>query len=94
VAILTPREREVLELVSTGLTSRVISTHLGVSPKTIENHKQRIFHKLGVQNQGHAVANALRAGLIAAVPNDVVIDLRVERAERAGHLDAVIAVNG
>ena len=68
LARLTPREREVLQLVSTGLTSRAISLHLAVSQKTVENHKQRIFHKLDVQNQGHAVAVALRLGLLAAFP--------------------------
>jgi DNA-binding NarL/FixJ family response regulator len=65
---LTSREQQVLELVATGLTSRTISTHLDVSPKTVENHKQRIFNKLEVQSQGHAVAVALRLGLISAIP--------------------------
>jgi DNA-binding NarL/FixJ family response regulator len=87
VTPLTRREREVLELVAVGLTSRAISTQLAVSPKTIENHKQRIFHKLRVQNQGHAVAVALRTGLIAAVPNDV-IDLRSSQSLRASSVSS------
>jgi DNA-binding CsgD family transcriptional regulator len=37
---------------------------MGISPKTVENHKQRIFAKLGVQNQAHAVAVAMRSGLV------------------------------
>jgi DNA-binding CsgD family transcriptional regulator len=37
---------------------------MGISPKTVENHKQRIFSKLGVQNQAHAVAVAVRQGLV------------------------------
>lgn len=86
VMTLTPREREVLELVATGLTSRLISKCLAVSPKTIENHKQRIFHKLRVQNQGHAVALALRTGLIGAVPTHAVIDL-TDAAMRSQALD-------
>lgn len=61
---LTARELEVLELVSTGRTSREISAHLGISAKTVENHKQRSFQKLGVQNQAHAVARAMREGLL------------------------------
>lgn len=74
VPALTPREHEVLELVASGITSRAISTQLAVSPKTVENHKQRIFNKLGVQSQGHAVALALRVGLLSPVPQTPVLD--------------------
>jgi DNA-binding NarL/FixJ family response regulator len=63
-ATLTARELQVLELVSGGLTTREISVELGISPKTVENHKQRSFQKLGVQNQAHAVAVAMRRGLL------------------------------
>jgi DNA-binding NarL/FixJ family response regulator len=61
---LTARELDVLQLVGSGLTTREISVRLGISPKTVENHKQRIFAKLGVQNQAHAVAVALRSGML------------------------------
>jgi DNA-binding NarL/FixJ family response regulator len=61
---LTTREVEVLNLVGGGWTSREISGQLGISPKTVENHKQRMFAKLGVQNQAHAVSVAMRQGLI------------------------------
>lgn len=61
---LTPREREVLEHVAAGHTTREISELLAISPKTVENHKQRIFAKLGVQSQAHAVAVAMRLGVI------------------------------
>jgi DNA-binding CsgD family transcriptional regulator len=37
---------------------------LNISPKTVENHKQRIFRKLGVQNQAHAISVAMRSGLM------------------------------
>ena len=40
-----------------------------VSHKTVENHKQRIFGKLGVQNQAHAVSVAFRKGYLR--PEDV-----------------------
>ncbi len=60
--VLTEREVMVLKLVGAGCTSREISTHLEISHKTVENHKQRIFRKLGVQNQAHAVSVAMRAG--------------------------------
>jgi DNA-binding NarL/FixJ family response regulator len=61
---LTSREIDVLSLVGSGFTTREISVKLGISPKTVENHKQRIFSKLGVQNQAHAVAVALRSGVL------------------------------
>jgi DNA-binding NarL/FixJ family response regulator len=62
--MLTPREVGVLELISAGLTSKEISDGLRITHKTVENHKQRIFAKLGVQNQAHAVAVAIRHGYI------------------------------
>ncbi len=53
---LTDREAGVLHLVGAGCTSREISDRLDISAKTVENHKQRAFRKLGVQNRAHAVA--------------------------------------
>jgi DNA-binding NarL/FixJ family response regulator len=61
---LTPRELTILNLVGAGFTSREISSQLTISHKTVENHKQRIFGKLGVQNQAHAVSVAMRRGLM------------------------------
>ena len=61
---LTGRETTVLTLVGAGCTSREISHRLEISHKTVENHKQRIFKKLGVQNQAHAVSVAMRRGMI------------------------------
>ena len=62
---LTRRETDILTFVGRGWTSHGISRQLGISPKTVENHKQRIFTKFGVQNQAHAVALALRNGAIS-----------------------------
>ena len=62
--MLTPRELTILNLVGAGFTSREISSQLTISHKTVENHKQRIFAKLGVQNQAHAVSVAMRLGLM------------------------------
>lgn len=63
-ATLTPREREVLRHLADGMTAADCAAALSVSPKTVDNHKQRIFSKLGVQNQAHAVALAHRIGLL------------------------------
>ncbi len=61
---LTERERQVLQLIGAGATSKETSSRLGISRKTVENYKQRIFAKLEVQNQAHAVALAMRRGLL------------------------------
>ncbi len=62
---LTAREVSVLTLIGGGFTTREISAQLSISHKTVENHKQRIFCKLGVQNQAHAVSIAVRGGMIS-----------------------------
>ena len=56
---LTGRERQILGLVARGLSARQVGRHLGISIKTVENHKTRIFAKLGVPNQTAAVSMAL-----------------------------------
>jgi DNA-binding NarL/FixJ family response regulator len=65
---LTQRELEVLYLVCAGYPPRQIGLELGISPHTVENHKQRIFSKLGVHNQAHAAASAVRLGLLVQAP--------------------------
>jgi DNA-binding CsgD family transcriptional regulator len=62
--LLTDREVQVLGAFGGGDSTRGVANRMGISPKTVENHKQAIFAKLGVQNQSHAVAVALRRGLL------------------------------
>jgi DNA-binding CsgD family transcriptional regulator len=57
---LTTREREVLSLIARGLAGKQMAHLLGISPKTVEQHKTRIYGKLGVANQAEAVAVAGR----------------------------------
>jgi DNA-binding NarL/FixJ family response regulator len=57
---LTPREREVLDLLATGATNKTIATTLFVSEKTASVHVSRILAKLGVANRGAAAALARR----------------------------------
>jgi DNA-binding NarL/FixJ family response regulator len=59
---LTPREREVLGAMSDGLSAKAVSHHLGISVKTVENHKTRIFEKLGVKSQAQAVSMMFAEG--------------------------------
>jgi DNA-binding CsgD family transcriptional regulator len=48
---LTPREREMASLAASGLTSTLIAQRLGVSARTVENHLQRSYAKLGVASR-------------------------------------------
>lgn len=63
-SVLTIRELTILKLVGAGYTSREVAFELHISHKTVENHKQRVFTKRGVQNQAHAVSVAMRRGLM------------------------------
>ena len=47
---LTPREREVMELATKGMSNKVIASRLGISPRTVENHRARLMEKLEVGN--------------------------------------------
>ena len=58
---LTPRERNVLELIGEGLTNRQISDRLGVSEKTVKNYVTTLFGKLGMQRRTQAAAYAVRS---------------------------------
>lgn len=61
---LTPREIDVLTAMADGLSTKAIARRLGVAVKTVENHKTRVFDKLGVRTQAHAVATAISHGLL------------------------------
>ena len=60
----TPREREVLRLVWTGLSNREIADRLGISSRTIEAHRASLMKKLRVTNTAQLVRIAIEQGLI------------------------------
>jgi DNA-binding NarL/FixJ family response regulator len=62
-ADLTPREREVLDLIAEGLSNAEITQRLFVSPKTVRNHITHIFDKLDVNSRARAIVRAREAGL-------------------------------
>jgi len=64
-AELTTREREVLQLVAEGLTSKEVASTLGVSARTVESHRARLMQKLGVHKVSGLVRVALREGLLS-----------------------------
>jgi DNA-binding NarL/FixJ family response regulator len=61
---LTAREIEVLELVTEGLSNKVIAERLGISDQTVKFHLASITGKLGASNRTDAVRRAVRAGLV------------------------------
>lgn len=62
---LTPREREILELVARGLDNAQIGERLALSEKTVRNNITRIFDKLGVPTRAQAIVRAREAGFAA-----------------------------
>jgi len=64
--LLTSREREVLQLVAEGKTTKEIASLLGVSVKTAESHRTRVMQKLDIHETASLVRYAIRRGLIQA----------------------------
>lgn len=64
-AALTPREREVLQLLAEGHTTRLIAGALHVSVKTVESHRARIMSKLEVHSIAELTKYAIREGITA-----------------------------
>jgi RNA polymerase sigma factor (sigma-70 family) len=64
LALLTPREREVLKLVAAGLTSKEIAQHLGISYRTVEVHRLNLMRRLNVHDVTALVRFAVGAGLL------------------------------
>jgi DNA-binding NarL/FixJ family response regulator len=61
---LTPRQREVLQLVAEGRTMKEVATALKISPRTAESHKYDIMQALGVDTTAELVQYAVRNKLI------------------------------
>ncbi|MBA3719726.1 MAG: response regulator transcription factor [Nocardioidaceae bacterium] len=61
---LSPREREVLDLLAEGLGVAAIARKLYISESTAKTHISKIYDKLGAANRAQAIMNAIRAGLI------------------------------
>ena len=61
---LTTREVEVLRLVARGLSHKEIAERLVLSPKTVSNHVERIYSKIGASNRAMAGLFTVRHGLM------------------------------
>jgi DNA-binding NarL/FixJ family response regulator len=62
---LTPRQREVLQLVAEGRTMKEVASLLGISPRTAESHKYEIMKVLGVDTTAALIQYAVRLKLVA-----------------------------
>jgi len=63
---LTPREREVLQLVAEGFSSRKIAETLNLSVKTVKTHRLHLMQKLGLHDRAELVRYAFQKGIITA----------------------------
>ncbi|WPU96324.1 response regulator transcription factor [Mucilaginibacter sabulilitoris] len=62
---LTKREKEILELVSDGITTNVIAERLFISPQTVETHRRNLMQKLEVHNTAALIKKVMELNLIA-----------------------------
>ncbi len=65
IADLTPREREVLTLVTAGKANKVIAADLNLSQRTVEIHRAHVMEKMGANSLAHLVRMVIEAGVPA-----------------------------
>lgn len=75
---LSEREREILQLVATGLSNQQIANQLGISINTVKVHLRNVFGKIGVASRTEATLYALRSGIVAVEAADVPSALPVD----------------
>jgi len=61
--VLTPREREVLQLIAEGQTSKEIGSHIGAAAKTVESHRTNVMRKLDIHSIADLTRYAIREGV-------------------------------
>jgi RNA polymerase sigma factor (sigma-70 family) len=61
---LSPREREILQLVAEGKTSQEIAERLSISPKTVDTYRSRLMHKIRVEDMAGLIKFAIQHGVI------------------------------
>jgi FixJ family two-component response regulator len=64
IASLTPRERQVFELVVRGKTNKRVAHELGATERTIKAHRHRVMEKMQVQSLAELVSLAERVGIL------------------------------
>lgn len=71
---LTSREREILQLVAEGYSNKELCTRLGISLRTVENHRHNLMRKLGAHNSADLTREAFRMGLVRNMVNPIQSD--------------------
>jgi DNA-binding NarL/FixJ family response regulator len=64
--LLTPRQREVLQLIAEGNSTKEIARKLHVSVKTVETHRMQLMERLGIRDVAGLVRYAIRVGLVTS----------------------------
>jgi DNA-binding NarL/FixJ family response regulator len=64
VETITPRQREILELLAEGKSAKEIASALGLSARTVEDHKYRLMESLGIDTTAALIRFAVRHGLV------------------------------
>ena len=70
--VITARQREILQLIAEGMSTKEIATELGISDKTVETHRARLIGRLGIRKVSSLVR---RSGLDEAFSNRVADEL-------------------
>jgi two-component system response regulator DesR len=63
-ALLSDRERQVLEMMAAGSTNREIAARLRLSPHTVKDHTSALYRKIGARNRAQAILRAQRLGML------------------------------
>ncbi len=70
---LTPRQREVLQLVAEGKTMKEVASQLSISTRTAESYKYHLMNVLGIRTTAELVQHAIKIGLITVKPLDTAV---------------------
>ena len=65
LCLLSDREREVLEMVAEGSSTKEMADRLNLSPKTVESYRKNLLQKLDARNTAHLIRIAIKEGLIS-----------------------------
>ena len=65
-SFLTPRQREVLQLLAEGFSVKEVASNLGISPRTVEYHKYKMMKELGMRSVADLIRYAVKYGIAGA----------------------------
>jgi two-component system response regulator DegU len=83
---LSPREMEILQFITYGMSNKEIARRLGISHQTVKNHITAILHKLGVKDRTQAAVYTLRRGWVRLQDTQPQSDMLI-KPQGAAHID-------